>query len=543
MKNKYIVILSTVLSAITLSSCVNDLDVKPINPQVTQTFDQDKVFAKVYASWALTGQEGAAGNSDIDNPDEGRFGLYRCLWNCNELSTDEAICSWGDAEVLDLNVNKWTAMNQAFEALYARLAVTITISNHFLEETDGMTDENTVKQRAEVRFLRALSYYYMLDMFGNVPFSTHIGTEAPPQIQRADLFKWLISELKDSEGDMYEPQTQPYYRVDKAANWLLTARLYLNAEVYTGTAKWDSAAYYAKKVIDSPYGLAENFRHLFMADNAGAIDGSTVNTAQKENIFPIAADGTHTQTWGNSMFLIGSTHESDMGVWGTNQGWAGNRARPELIKKFFPNPTSGTFITRDTDMTKVVIPVSWKDDRALFFRKNRTLTITTIGKFKEGYSTIKFSNLRADGKPTHDIQYIDMDVPFMRTAEAYLTYAEAVLRGASPKEGYSALAAVNALRTRAHSGKNATQVTLTDAEDFTAGKFNIINEWAREFFFEGRRRTDLIRFGMYGGNTDYQWQWKHGVKDGENFPADYNLFLLPAADLNANSNLRQNPGY
>ncbi|MBP7369188.1 MAG: RagB/SusD family nutrient uptake outer membrane protein, partial [Paludibacteraceae bacterium] len=428
MNNKYLNIFGVLLVAFTFHACINDLDVTPINPQVTQTFNQDQVFAKVYAAYALTGQEGPAGNNDIDIVDEGRFSLYRSLWNCNELSTDESACAWGDAEVIDLNQNTWTAGNFSTEALYARLYFIVSISNHFLEETAGITDEKTVKQRAEVKFLRALAYYYLMDNFGNVPFTTIVGTEMPHQIKRADLFAWIKGELIAIEKDMYEPRQAPYYRVDKAANWLLQARLYLNAEVYTGTAKWDSAAIYAKKVIDSGYQLAPTYRHLFMGDNAGTLDGSSVNSAPQEIIFPLAADGIKTQSWGLSLFLIGSTYTSDMGDWGTNQGWAGNRARQDLIKKFFPNPPSVT-ARGDTNMTMVTFPGNLKDDRALFFRKSRTLSIVNLGKFKEGYSVIKFSNRRADGGTPHDPLFVDMDVPFMRLAEAYLTYAEAVLRG------------------------------------------------------------------------------------------------------------------
>lgn len=540
MKKKYNFILSFILIIFTFSACINDLDVTPINPQKVQTFDQDKVFAKIYALWPLTGQNGPNGNSDIYAPDEGRFCLYRLLWNCNEITTDEAICAWSDEETIDLNTNKWTTLNSTIKATYDRLYLVIVNCNHFLENTEGKADDHTVKQRAEVRFLRALAYYYLLDMFGNVPFTTQVG-EIPDQIERKDLFIWVEDELKSIEKDMYEPQTQPYYRVDKVANWLLQARLYLNAEIYTSIAKWDSAAYYAKKVIDSPYELTGTYRHLFMADNAGALDGSTVNTAPTEIIFPLAADGRKTQSWGHSQFLICSTYTSGMGNWGT-EGWGGNRARPELVKKFFPNP--GAIIVKDnTNLTTITYPSNLKDDRALFYKEGRTLGIEEITDFKKGYSVIKFTNIRADGGQTQDITYVDMDVPFMRKAEAYLTYAEAVLRGAPLIDGYSAVDAVNALRTRAHSGKIATQITLTDAEDFTASKFNIINEWAREFFFEGRRRSDLIRFGMFGGETAYQWQWKHGVQNGENFPVHYNLFPIPAADLNANSKLQQNEGY
>lgn len=542
MKNiniKYV--LMVILGAFYFTSCVDDLNVTPINPQQTQTFLQDDVFAKVYASFSHTGQEGPSGKGDIEGLDEGRFSLVRCLWNCSELSTDEAICSWGDAEVVDLNKNTWTPNTQTFDGLYARLYFVVTISNHFLEQTASITDDKTLKQRAEVRFLRALAYYYLMDNFGNVPFIDKITDIAPPQIKRKDLFLWIESELKDIEPIMFEPKTGPYYRLDKAACWLLMARLYLNAQVYTsvpvspgiaaevGTPYWNEAALYAHKVINSAYALCPVFKHLFMGDNAGEIDGSTVNKAAQEIIFAFPADGIKTTSWGASLFLIASIHTSGMADWGTSEGWGGNRLRPTVTKAFFPS----TILVSDKKDLTTGLTSTYKDERALIYGfSDRTLSIPNIGKFKEGYSAIKFSNVRADGGLTHDPIYVDMDYPFMRKAEAYLIYAEAVLRGGEKVSGYEALSAMNELRTRAKAKLYST-VVLDD----------ILNERIREFFMEGHRRTDLIRFNKFGGATGYTWEWKGGEQAGKDFPAGYNLFPLPSNDLNANPNLKQNPGY
>lgn len=537
-KLKYILILLT--GVFTITSCINDLDVTPINPQVTQTFLQDDVFAKVYMSFSHTGQEGPSGKGDIEGLDEGRFSLVRCLWNCNELTTDEAICSWGDAEVIDLNKNSWSPNTQTFDGLYARLYFVVTISNHFLEQTVGMTDEKTTKQRAEVRFIRALAYYYLMDNFGNVPFIDKITDVAPQQMNRKDLFTWIESELKAIEPDMFEPRTGPYYRVDKAACWLLLSRMYLNGEVYTsvpasegvtavpGQTYWNEAASYAHKVISSSYSLSPVFKHLFMGDNAGPVDGSSVNAAHQEILFPFPADGIKTTSWGSSLFLIASTHTSGMAEWGTSEGWGGNRLRPTVTKTFFP----GTIrVTNKKDLTTGSL--STKDERALIYGDvDRTLSIPNIGKFKEGYSAIKFSNVRADGGLTKDPKYVDMDYPFMRKAEAYLIYAEAVLRGGNKVENYEPLAAMNELRTRA----KAITYTTVVLED-------VLKERVREFFMEGHRRTDLIRFNKFGGATGYTWEWKGGVQEGKDFPAEYNLFPLPTNDMNANPNLKQNPGY
>ena len=227
-----------------------------------------------------------------------------------------------------------------------------------------------------------------------------------------------------------------------------------------------------------------------------------------------------------------------MKAWGTTEAWAGNRARAALVKKFFVANTAGSgvngFFSDASDLT-TAIAIAPKDARALFDKKsvNVNLSISTPTIFAQGYQVIKFTNVRADGGATHDTKYVDMDIPFMRAGEAYLTYAEAVTRLSTAQVGsYTALQAVNALRARA----GATQFTSLTLP-------NIIDEWSREFFFEGRRRMDLIRFNMYGGPTGYTWDWKSNVAVGKDFPVEYNIFPLPASDLNANSNLVQNPGY
>lgn len=529
--NKIKISIIVLVSTVSLQSCFDDLNLTPNDPNVEQTFNQDAVFAKVYASMSLTGQEGPAGKPDI-NPeviDEGTSSFVRMIWNLNELPTDEAICCWlKDEGIPELNSCKWSSSTKLPKGIYARLTFGVTICNHFLDNTKGKTDDTTIRQRAEVRFIRAINYFYLMDFFANPPFAETVSTENPLQIQRADLFNYIENELLAIEPDMFNPKQAPYYRADKVANWLLLSRLYLNAKVYTGTERWNDAAIYAKKVIDDTnYTLCANYSHLFMGDNAGAIDGS-VNTAPNEIILPIATDGVQTQAYGGSMFLIASTHTGDMGNFGSNAAWGGNRARGDLARKFFPNG----FIPAGTDLTNVSSAAG--DDRALFFAQDRTFTVESNGEtdFKKGLSVLKFTNLRLDGQTSNDPAFVDMDVPFMRKAEAYLTYAEALTRGASTISGYSALDAVKALRNRAHNTSVLSDVNLDV----------ILNEWSREFYFEGRRRMDLIRFDRFGGSS-YNWEWKGGIKEGVQFSNIYNVYPIPDYDLISNPNLEQNKDY
>ncbi len=172
------------------------------------------------------------------------------------------------------------------------------------------------------------------------------------------------------------------------------------------------------------------------------------------------------------------------------------------------------------------------DDRALFYGVDRKLENESVGSFTDGFSVAKFNNFYTDGSAGHHSQYVDTDFFIMRAAEAWLTYAEATARqngGTLTPEGIDY---VNDLRGRAH----ATQRSSYTLDD-------LCDEWSREFFFEGRRRPDLIRFGRFGGNNGYNWAWKGGLASGTNFDANKNIFAIPTSDLTANENLEQNPGY
>lgn len=499
------------------TGCVGDLDVDPtINKSTNMEFDRDGNFRKIYANMALTGQVGPAGDADIADIDEGTSDFVRQIWNMNELPTDEAICCWGDPGINEYNFAQWDASHGMITCTYYRLYFGITLANYFLEMTKDDTSEIAVAEKAEARFLRALYYFYAMDFYGDIPFLTKVSSKKAPQAKRADVFEFIETELKECVEEMKEPMTNNYGRADKAAAWMLLSRLYLNAEVYTGKAKWQEAADYAKKVIDSGYELCPDYRRLFMGDN-------NTNGAEKEIILPILQDGVQTQNFGCSLFLIASTTKDDMENKGTSEGWAGNRARKNLVEKFFP--TSDAPAVETPEMVAEA-----KDDRALFFGKGRNLSAEKQSVFTDGFSVNKFTNVYAEDGVPHDTKFVDMDMPFMRLAEAYLTYAEAQARLGNQSE---AKKYIDILRNRANVAGNQPEYSLND----------ICDEWSREFYFEGRRRMDLVRFGKFGGTTDYKWEWKGGSKNGTDFLAYRNIYGIPSKDIVANENLKQNPGY
>lgn len=526
--------------AFSATSCVDDLDVNNIDPNVNTSASKESVLNKCYASMALAGQSGPkGGDCDVDGLDGGTTGYVRQLINSQSVTTDELICCWGDPGIPEFNYNRWNADHPMLQGFYYRLYFSITMCNHYLEAYAGQDATMT----AEVRFLRALHYYYLMDGWGRVPFKDQVTNAAGDQMERADLFNYIEKELLECVNDLSEPKAKKssdagYGRADKAAAWLLLARLYLNAEVYTGTAKYAEAAEYAKKVMDSDYKLTTTgygnwsaYQTLFMGDN-GETD------AAYEIILPLLQDGAITASYGTSCFAMAATFNSDMKIVlapcdtiksnGTTQAWGGNRLRPDLVQKFFPNGgiPEGEAAHTDAFVTKA------NDDRALFYGVERTLDINANDDFKKGYATVKFHNNYATGGTPHDSEFPDTDWPLMRKAEAYLTFAEASARQNGGRATAEGLAALNQLRARA----NASNLGTASLDD-------ICDEWAREFYGEGYRRTTLIRHGKYGGTTGYTWQWKGGTYAGQNFSANYNLFAIPSADLNANDKLVQNPGF
>lgn len=516
-----------------LASCSKKLDLYPSNakspPEIFSTVDGYKsVLAKLYATLSVTGADGPAGSPDIGGGlDEGsQVGFIRAYFNLEELPTDEAVVAWNDQTIWDFHNLKWTSGDPFLKGAYARPIWNITLINEYMRQAtddvlakNGITgaDATAVKNtRGEARFLRAFNYWLMLNWFGKSTFITEAdgaGYFLPKEISRADLFTYIETELKTAEGELAAAKTAEYGRVDQGAAWALLARLYLNAGVYTGANRYTDAITYAKKVIAAGYKLNPNYRQLFMADND--------RTSKDEFIFVATCDGLNSKSFANTTFLIHAPAGADNPEYGANNGWFGYRAT-KAFAALWPDLTGAT------------------DKRAMFQTSEFAATmaqaeINDISDFSNGLHVVKYKNIRADGGKVSDpnSEFADIDFPIIRLPEMYFIYAESVLRGGTGGDAATALGYINSLRTR------ATTTTIS-AGDMTL-QF-LLDERARELYWEGHRRTDLIRYGLLTTGS-YLWPWKGGVASGSSVNSKFNIYPVPAANINSNKNLTQNAGY
>ena len=424
----------------------------------------------------------------------------------------------------DFHNLSWTSDNQFIRGSYYRGLYQINVANDFIRQSTpekvasrnitGTDAETIAKYNVEARFLRAYQYWVLMDLFGNPPFVTEkdaIGSSKPQQIKRADLFKYIESELLAIEPLMIAARANQYGRADRGACEALLARIYLNAEVYTGIPKYAEAATYAKKVIDAGYTLINNYRELMLADNH-------LNTS--ENILSLPYDGNYTQNYGGTTTLIngpmgGSMIPANSGMF-TNTAWAGIRTTPEIINLY-------------VDLTFN------SDTRAQFFTQNQKKEIDDFFDFSNGYPSTKYKNKTRTGANGSNGEFSDVDMPLFRLAEMYLIYAEAHLRS-NAGDANTALTYLNKLRERAY-GNTSGNITMAQMT-----KDYIIDERGRELFWEGHRRTDLIRYDKFTDGS-YLWAWKGGVKNGTSTSTYRKIFPIPITDIIVNNNLKQNPNY
>ncbi len=515
-----------------LNSCTSDLDVTPEDDDIftadnfyRQPGAYKQALAGVYGNLSITGPNGPD-NSLLAGVDAGTSNYGRCLWYMQSLTTDEAIWSYeNDAGVREMQRITWNAANPLVLGMFSRLMVEVSLANEFLKQSTpellaarGISTAEAAEiatYRQEVRTLRALVYYNLLDLYGKAPFvtETDVVNFQGPEYGRQQLFDFVESEINDALPSLKPARTNEYGRLDQGMANMILAKLYLNAEVYINTPMYAECAAKCADIIGAGYALNTSYLSNFNGDN----------NISPELIFSLQSDGNATQNYGPTTVMVngqvGSIEQNgvDFGVGAA--AWGGAlRLRKQFVEKF----EGGQFTS---------------DDRNTIISGERDIEITDIANRDQGYILAKWSNIASTGTAGPNSTFVNTDFPLFRLADVYLMYAECAIRGAAGTTPAQALTYVNALRMRAHNGSNIGNVgasTLT--LDF------ILDERLRELHWEAHRRQDLIRFGKFTGGN-YNWVWKGNSANGVAIPSYFAVFPIPTLSMAANSNLTQNTGY
>ena len=543
-----------------MSSCVGDLDLEPNDPNLADPNDPNfhtGALAMCYTGIAVSGIEGA-GSSYVSGLDAGTSAYLRCTVMLNEYAADQIFFIWKDPGVTDINTMTWGAENSIISGAYYRFMGHIAICNDFLANTANLEDPEMVGMRAEARVLRAYSYLNMIDFFGQTSFITEAAAvgEQPTQISRKEGFEFIENELKDIVDNKLIAENPQYGRVGLDGAEALLARLYLNAEVYTGTARWKDCQDRCKHIIERHQGggfqgsgLANHWLYLFCRDNAEYMPGGG-NKAENEILFGIAYDDTYTQSYGGSTFIINSSAPGKSYIYpapryGTSAGWGCFRGRKQLAELFYGMDDdvrksmwgTGTYPAVNLDGTDYGEEI-YSDAVVGYTGDWGTAGGNLVMKFtglKKSPANDGTFDLNSQGFSDINTDFASTDYPIIRLADVYLMYAECNVRGGVGNTA-EAVEYVNYVRERCGS-KPIIAAELTQNL--------ILDERGREFYYESIRRTDLIRNNAYVGPSQKVWQFKGSADDpvGTRVSVRNELYPIPNAVLNAQPDFKQNPGY
>lgn len=561
--SKYIK-LGCVALTLGLGSCVGDLDLEPNDPNLVDPNNPDfkaNSIAMCYAGIAVSGIDGA-GSSYVTGLDAGTSAYLRCTVMLNEYAADQIFFMWADAGIPDLIAMTWGPENSIIQGAYYRFLGHIALCNQFLANTADDASAEVQEARAEARVLRAYSYLNMIDFFGQTSFITEEAAvgDKPTQISRKEGFEFIERELKEIVDQKLISENPVYGRVGLDGAEALLARLYLNAEVYAGEARWKDCQDRCKNIIARHQGggfqgsgLAKNWMYLFCRDNNEFMPGGG-NAAENEILFGIAYDATYTQSYGGSTFIInssipGSAYFTPTQCYGTSAGWGCFRGRKQLAELFYGMNHDVRHSMWKTGLLKGGFPNPSDPDKMVPDEDYRDDIVGYTGDWNSvgGNMVVKFTGLRkssandgtfdvdANGFSPINTDFATTDYPIIRLADVYLMYAECNVRGGVGNVA-DAVDYVNYVRERCGSAPIA-------AAELT--KELILDERGREFYYESIRRTDLVRNGVYVGPTQKVWQFKGSTEDaaGTRVPNHMALYPIPTGVLNSQPEFNQNPGY
>ena len=483
------------------------------------------------------------------------------LWNgvvrSQELCADQDVLpgrdgiGWVDGYIYKRwHQHTWTSEDDGPYQGWARTYTGINTCNRLLSQIDEgeilLTGDAKESLVSELKVLRASFYYILVDLYGNVPIVTDYKDESlPKQATRKEVFDFIIQEISDNIGKLSETPRGLYYgRMNKWVAYTILAKMYLNAGVWSGTAEWQNCIDACDKVIEyanksNEYALESEQKTTFL----------TNNEKSKEIIFALPFDEIYVTDWNAFDFHLYTLAPENQTTYGfTARPWGGVCAAPQFIDSFDPddirlteNYISGPQYTTLTGIE----PLARSDGKGQLVYVQSVPSIDN-SDMADGYRWGKFEY--AEGSTNR----LSNDWPMFRYADILMMKAEALMR--SNQSGAGAL--VTEIRERAFRNTDPAKATVTDAElklgsvydygrrdmysttseggsDIQYGRF--LDELGWEFAQEGRRRQDLIRFGVFSTKS---W-FSHDATNNKN----RDLYPIPNSILLTNSNLKQNPGY
>jgi hypothetical protein len=456
-----------------------------------------------------------------------------------ELSTDEAAWpqkgrdGFDNGNWLRLHRHEWTVEDGSFKYAWNHLFKGIAFCNillHDLEKITVISEEGKIGFMAELRGMRAFFYYYLLDLFGNVPIVTDISQFSPQSSTRTEVYNFIeyeISEVYDQLSDFN--QEDMYGRFSKQVADALLARMYLNAFVYTGTEQYGKCISACERITNTDlFTLESHWQRAFLHDNH----------LSTENIFVIPNDAIYGNDQEN-IFKF-STHWAQRVPqfrWNSNGGFNGLVSVREFIEKydtlndkrcFFDSHAFISGNENDPDIPRgqflwgLQLGIDGDTVRGTNELNGKPLSFTLdVPNMTDGIENSGARNIKY--RVETDASGFSNDLVIFRLAEIYFNWAESALRMGSDVPA-SVLDGINHIRNRAG-------VPAYGLNDFTLDE--LYDEKGREMAYEAIRRTDMIRFGTYTNA-----RWDKSVSDPYR-----TLYPIPQSSRNVNRNLSQNEGY
>lgn len=584
------------------ASCVDDLNVTPDDPNIktepTEKSDIDGYLASVYYDLYTDG--------GLSLSDGGRGVFTRCHGDLNEITADELFISekWQDPGYQVLNKNTWSDTNEWIYAAFSRENHLAKIASTFIAVLhqygpQWYTAEEISAMDAEARVLRGYAYYQNIDLFGRGPWiDENSPTGAtPPTYDRKQLFEAVVADLSANVDNLIPAAQQTYGRISREAGYMLLAKLYLNAEVYTGTAMYKECAEALKNVVNTGITLAPEYKYLFCASNDKYVGGNG------EIIWGLPQDRNHLTTWGGTTELTCASYmEADtvdsnlsrqlLALDFPGTPWSGLRVRPELSKAL-EKETKRNLLYRGDYQMEIPDLVSYKENSCGYMLIK--YSFATEDNYGNPAAVAKFDQVKEFNNNLQHIKGLPADVKAALTAAVNKAFTDEndghlynlpAIDKAKLMEAFNKavaddkdlkkedaekmlMAFPTASSTDQMSGVDYPVFRLADAYLMLAecqmrgvecngfyyfnevrkragmptianpSASDILHERQCELYAEGYRRSDLIRFNRYTG-SNYLWSWKGGEYTGAPIDATRALFPIPYQYV---ITVGQNPGY